>query len=138
MGVSISVAAAIIFIASTVVFGTMISAFDGAQQSLIDAQRTSYDREQAASHTEILINTIDRENGTITMVNKGPITLPLYGLDIFLNGTLNNDAISAINITDHPDSKIWLPNDVLTIDFDHDLNETSVKIVTNNGVTIYA
>ena len=137
MGMSVSVATAIIFIAAIISAGSVIGTLDHAQASLMEAQRTSSDREMTALQTDIAISTIDRENGTVEVVNRGRSTLHVDGIDVLLDGRWSNELIATIEVVGHADSRIWLPGDTLAIQFTSGLMGTDIKIVTGNGISVY-
>lgn len=136
MGMSVSVATAIIFIAAVISAGVLIGTFDEVQTTWTDARRDSLDRDMTASHTDIAIVSIDRENGTVEVVNKGQSTLRLGTLDVLMDGRWSNDQVISMEIAGHVDSRIWLPGDILTIQFSNDLADTKIKIVTGNGISV--
>jgi flagellar protein FlaF len=137
MGMSVSIATAIIFIASLIAFASVLGALDEVQSSVLEAQRSSSEREVEALHTSIVITSIDRPNGTIEVTNSGEVTFSYEGLNILVNGTLSNDRVSSMTIEGHNDSKLWMPGEVLIIDLDGDLESASIKIVTANGASVY-
>lgn len=137
MGMSVSVATAIIFIAAIISAGSLISTFDEIGDSWTDVRRDSLDRETTMSQTDIDILSIDRGNGTMEIMNTGRSTLYPNMLDVLLDGVWSNDRISSMEIVGHADSHIWLPGDVLEIRFSTDLTDTSIKIITSNGITAY-
>lgn len=137
MGMSVSIATAIIFIASLLAFASVLGALDEVQSSVLEAQRSSSEREVEALHTSIAITSIDRSNGTIEVANNGEVTLSYEGLNILVNGTLSNDRVSSMTIEGRNDSKLWMPGEVLIIDLDGDLEGASIKIVTANGASVY-
>jgi flagellar protein FlaF len=137
MGMSVSIATAIIFIASLISFATVIGTLDEAQSSILEAQRASSGREVDALHTSISIVSIDGANGTVMVVNSGEVTLTTYELDVFVNGTLSNQLISSVTIEGNNETKLWLPGEVLVISITGDLDGAAIKIVTANGTSIY-
>lgn len=137
MGMSVSVATAIIFIAAIISAGSLIGTLDEVQTTWTDARGNSLDREMTASHTDIAIVSIDRENGTVEVVNKGQSALRLGTLDVLLDGEWSNDHVISMEIVGHASSRIWLPGDVLAIRFSGDLAETNIRIVTGNGISVY-
>ena len=137
MGMSVSIATAIIFIASLISFATVIGTLDEAQSSILEAQRASSGREVDALHTSISIVSIDRANGTVMVVNSGEVTLTTYELDVFINGTLSNQLVSSLTIEGNNETKLWLPGEVLVISITGDLDGAAIKIVTANGTSIY-
>lgn len=137
MGMSVSIATAIIFIASLISFASIIGALDGAQDALTEANRMSSEREVDALHTSITIASIDRQNGTMRVINSGEVTLSVSETDILINGTLSNDRVSSMAVEDHDGSKIWLPGEALSISIDGGLEGAAIKIVTANGASVY-
>jgi len=137
MGMSVSVSTAIIFIAAIISAGSIISTLDEVQASMMDAQTASSERELMASQTDIAIRSVDRDNATIEILNQGRTTLHLASLDVLLDGQWSNDRIASMGIVGHPDSQLWLPGDVLKIQFADELTDKSIKIVTGNGIPVY-
>ncbi len=136
MGMSVSVSTAIIFIAVVISAASLISTFDDIQTTWTDAQRGSQDREMTASHTDIAIVSIDRENGTVEIVNEGQSTLQLGVLDVLLDGRWSNDQVISMEIVGHAGSRLWLPGDILAIQFSEGLADAHIKIVTGNGISV--
>ncbi|MBI0584385.1 MAG: hypothetical protein ISF22_09190 [Methanomassiliicoccus sp.] len=137
MGVSVSIATAIIFIASIISFGSVIGTLDQVQHSLTDAQASRSDRELTAIHTSVTMASVDRPNGTVEVANSGRVTLSTNELDVYINGTLSNDRISSIEVNGHAGSQIWLPGETVTVGLSGDLNGTAIMIMTGNGVPVY-
>jgi len=137
MGMSVSIATAIIFIASLLAFASVLGALDEVQSSVLEAQRSSSERGVDALHTSIVITSIDRPNGTIEVTNSGEVTLSYEGLNILVNGTLSNDQVSSMAVEGHNDSKLWMPGEVLTIGLTGNLEGASIKIMTANGASVY-
>ena len=135
MGMSVSVTTAIIFIAAVISAASLISTLDDIQTTWTDAQRGSQDRDITASHTDIAIVSIDRENGTMEIVNEGQSTLQLGVLDVLLDGRWSNDQVASMEIIGHAGSRLWLPGDVLMIRFSSGLADAHIKIVTGNGIS---
>lgn len=137
MGMSVSIATAIIFIASLISFASIIGTLDEVQSSVLDAQRASSEREVAALHSSISIASIDRTNGTVEVTNSGEVTLTTNGLDILINGTLSNDRITSITIEGNNQTRLWLPGEVMVISVNGSLDGAAIKIVAANGASIY-
>ena len=137
MGMSVSIATAIIFIASLISFASIVGTLDEVQDSVLEAQRNSSERAEEALRTSITITSVDRQNGTIDVMNGGEVTLTADELDVFTNGTISNERITSINIDGRGDTKLWMPGEILTISLDGDLNETAVKVLTDNGASAY-
>ena len=137
MGLSISASAAIIFIASVIVFGNLLAAFDNFEQALVDARRDSTDRQDGVLHDRISITAVDPDNRTVTLLNEGTEILTISSLNLFLNGTLMDDAIVSTSVNGSSSTNIWFPLETLVISVDRSLNETFVQVVDANGVVAY-
>lgn len=137
MGLSISVSAAIIFIGTVIVFGNLLGAYDNFEQALVDAQRDSGQRENAVLHDRISITSVDLDDRTISLVNEGTETIYVTTLDLFLNGTLSNDAIVSITVNDSSNTRLWFPGETMVLTVDGGLNETLIRVVDGNGVAAY-
>jgi archaeal flagellar protein FlaF len=137
MGLSISASAAIIFIASVIVFGNLLAAFDNFEQALVDARRDSTDRQDGVLHDRISITAVDPDNRTVTLLNEGTEILTISSLNLFLNGTLMDDAIVSTSVNGSSSTNIWFPLEALVISVDRSLNETFVQVVDANGVVAY-
>ena len=97
MGLSISASAAIIFIASAIVFGTLLGAFTNAEHAMLDAQREAQTRAVEETNTHLAISSINTDNGTVAITNEGDITLSIGKIDLFIDGVLSNDRIIVQN-----------------------------------------
>jgi flagellar protein FlaF len=137
MGMSVSIATAIIFIASLISFASIVGALDEAQNALMEAQRTSSEREVEELHTSIAITSIDRLNGTIEVMNSGDVTLSLNEIDILINGTMGNDLVSSMVVEGHEGSRLWMPGETLSVTMNGALEGAVIKIVTANGASIH-
>ncbi len=137
MGLSISVSAAIIFVASVIVFGNLLAAFDNFEQALVDARRESQDRQDSVLRDSIAITAVDLENRSIALSNEGEETLAINALNLFLNGTLSDDAIASTSVDGRSSTNLWMPQETLVITVDRSLNDTLVWVVDANGVTAY-
>jgi flagellar protein FlaF len=137
MGLSISVSAAIIFIATVIVFGNLLGAYDHFEQAVVDAQKDSYEREDGVLRDRIAITAVDVENRTISLTNEGSETIQVTSLDLFLNGTLSNDAIITFAVEGSPSTRLWFPGETLVMTVDGELNHTLIGVVDGNGVAAY-
>ncbi|GEM_PF-4968725 len=134
---SVSIATAIIFIASLISFASIVGTLDEVQHSMLEAQRTSSERAEEAMRTSIAITSIDRQNGTVTVVNGGEFTLTTNKMDVFINGAISNERITSMSIDGRTNTKLWMPGEVLTISLDGELNGATVKVLTANGASAY-
>lgn len=137
MGLSISVSAAIIFIGTVIVFGNLLGAYDNFEQALVDAQRDSNERENGVLHDRISISSVDVDDRTVSLANEGSETIHITSLDLFLNGTLSNDAIASMSVNGSSNTKLWFPGETLVLTVDGRLNETLIRVVDGNGVAAY-
>ena len=137
MGLSISVSAAIIFIGTVIVFGNLLGACDNFEQALVDAQRDSNERENGVLHDRISISSVDVDDRTVSLANEGSETIHITSLDLFLNGTLSNDAIASMSVNGSSNTKLWFPGETLVLTVDSGLNETLIRVVDGNGVAAY-
>jgi archaeal flagellar protein FlaF len=137
MGMSVSIATAIIFIASLISFASIVGTLDEVQDTVLEAQRMSSEREVALLHTSIMIESIDRQNGSLEVSNSGEVTLTTSELDILINGTLSNERITSMTIEGNNSTKLWLPGEVLVISISGSLDGAAIKLVVANGASIY-
>ncbi len=138
MGLSISASAAIIFIASVIVFGNLLTAFDSGENALMDARSASMHRQNDMSVTHMTITGVDRENGTISIVNDGGLTLHVDQVELFLNGNLSNDLVSSRSVAGNQATDLWMSAETLTMHISSDLNGTQVQVVSENGFTAHS
>mgnify|MGYP000930390389 CR=1 FL=1 len=136
MGMSVSIATAIIFIASLISFASIIGALDHAQGSVLEAQKASSQREADAMRTSVALSFVDGPNGTFGVVNSGEVTLTTQ-VDVLINGALSNEKISSMSVEGKNDTKLWLPGEMLIITMSEGVNGAAIKIVTANGVSVY-
>jgi flagellar protein FlaF len=137
MGVGVSVSTAIIFIGVVISAASMIGTLDDAQSTWIDIRQAIEERDMMASQTDIAIDHIDRTNWTVELLNTGGSTIHIAEIDVLLNGTWSNGLISSMEISGHEGSKYMYPGETLIIRFNVGLDDTSVKIVTGNGISAY-
>jgi len=137
MGMSVSIATAIIFIASLISFASVLSTLDGCQDTLMEAQRTNSEREVETLHTSIAISSIDRQNGTVEVMNNGDVTLSLDEVNVLVNGRLSDELVSSMTVEGHDGSGLWMPGEVLSISIDMELEGAAISIVTANGTSIH-
>lgn len=136
MGMSVSIATAIIFIASLISFASIMGALDHAQGSVLEAQKASSEREADAMRTSVALSFVDGPNGTFGVVNSGEVTLTTQ-VDVLINGTLSNEKISSISVEGKSDTKLWLPGEVLVITMTESVSGAAIKIVAANGASVY-
>lgn len=136
MGMSVSIATAIIFIASLISFASIMGALDHAQGSVLEAQKASSEREADAMRTSVALSFVDGPNGTFGVVNSGEVTLTTQ-VDVLINGTLSNEKISSISVEGKNDTKLWLPGEVLVITMTESVSGAAIKIVAANGASVY-
>ena len=136
MGMSVSIATAIIFIASLISFASIIGALDHAQGSVLEAQKASSQREADAMRTSVALSFVDGPNGTFGVVNSGEVTLTTQ-VDVLINGALSNEKISSMSVAGKNATKLWLPGEMLIITMSEGVNGAAIKIVTANGVSVY-
>ena len=80
---------------------------------------------------------MDVENRTVTLLNEGTETLSISSLDLFLNGTLSDDAIVSTSVNGSTTTNIWFPLETLVITVDRSLNDTLIQVVDAYGVVAY-
>jgi archaellum component FlaF (FlaF/FlaG flagellin family) len=137
MGLSVSASVAILFVAVVIVFGTLLSAYDSAQHAQVKAQKDADDRQAGALQTRIAISGIDASNGTVSLVNQGSSTLSVDKLNVLLNGTLSDGSITSAMLNDGTSTGVWMPGEVLVLEFNGTLDGAQVMIVTENGVMAF-
>jgi archaellum component FlaF (FlaF/FlaG flagellin family) len=137
MGLSVSVSVAILFVATVIVFGTLLSAYDGSQHAQVEAQKDVVVRQAEALQTRISISNIDAANGTVSLVNQGSYTLSVDKLNVLLNGTLSDESITSAKLNDGTSTNVWMPGEVLVLNLNNTLNGVQVMIVTENGVMAF-
>jgi archaellum component FlaF (FlaF/FlaG flagellin family) len=137
MGLSVSVSVAILFVATVIVFGTLLSAYDGSQHAQVEAQKDVVVRQAEALQTRISISNIDAANGTVSLANQGSYTLSVDKLNVLLNGTLSDESITSAKLNDGTSTNVWMPGEVLVLNLNKTLNGVQVMIVTENGVMAF-
>jgi archaellum component FlaF (FlaF/FlaG flagellin family) len=138
MGLSVSAASAILFSTFIIVFGAIFGSINYYQDKIQAAQDDNYSRALNAQGTSIGISSIDVVNGTITVVNLGTTTLDPSKLDLLINGTIETQSISALNIQGHIGSRLWLPGDVLVIHTNTNIIGAHIELVTEGGSLAYS
>jgi archaellum component FlaF (FlaF/FlaG flagellin family) len=137
MGLSVSASVAIIFVASAIVFGTLLGAFNNAQHSVLDAQRSAQERAVEETYTHLTITNLDIVNGTLTIKNEGDVTLNVRNVDLFINGTTANDRIISESIDGSGPTDLWMPGEELIVSITGDLTSASIKVVCENGISAH-
>jgi archaeal flagellar protein FlaF len=137
MGLSVSASIAILFVATVIVFGTLLSAYDGTQHTKLVAERDAADRHAVTLGTKITVADVDPGNGTVYIHNEGSQTLLVDHLDILVNGTLANSRINSTRLDDGTHTNIWMPGETLVMELNGPLTDAQIMVVTENGITAY-
>lgn len=138
MGLSVSAATAIIFIAVVLVFGALLGAWDKGQDYLLDSQREIESRHADLLNTRVSIANVDQGQNTITIINDGSVTLDVTDVDLLIDGVLSNDKISDWTVGGVSNTFIWMPTEELVLTLSFDIKGEDIAVITGNGVVAYA
>jgi archaeal flagellar protein FlaF len=136
VGLSVSAASAILFIAFVVVFGTMFTALDSYQQNLGEAYQNLENTAVEVKATSISFVGVDVVNDTFTIKNDGEATLITDDLNILINGTLIDGSLFEVSIIDNDGSRLLLPGDVAEISLSIEIDNCRIKVITGAGVSV--
>jgi flagellar protein FlaF len=137
MGLGVSAAAAILFSAFIVIVGVAYTTVENTYDSLSDSQSELFERLSERSNTKIEISDVDYDADTITLTNNGSVILDLLELDLLLNGTPSNDAVSSMVVEGDSGTNLWAPSEELVINLSVDIVTERIKIITGNGISAY-
>jgi archaellum component FlaF (FlaF/FlaG flagellin family) len=80
-----------------------------------------FERLSERSNTKIEISDVDYDADTITLTNNGSVILDLLELDLLLNGTPSNDAVSSMVVEGDSGTNLWAPSEELVINLSVDI-----------------
>jgi archaeal flagellar protein FlaF len=136
VGLSVSGASAILFIAFVVVFGSMFTALDSYQQNLGEAYQNLEKTALDVKSTSISFVSVDAVNDTFTIKNDGDATLIADDFNILINGTLIDDSMFEMSIIDNDGSRLLLPGDLAEISLSIEIDNCRIKVITGAGVSV--
>ena len=136
MGLSVSGASAILFIAFVVVFGSMFTALDSYQQNLGEAYQNLEGNALEVKSTSILFLSVDTVNDTFVIENDGQATLVTDDLNVLVNGTLMDSSMLDISIIGHDGSRLLLPGDLAEVTLSIEIDNCRIKVITSAGVSV--
>ncbi|MDD1772095.1 MAG: hypothetical protein LUQ09_04170 [Methanomassiliicoccales archaeon] len=136
MGLSVSGASAILFIAFVVVFGSMFTALDSYQQNLGEAYQNLEDTALEVKSTSISFVSVDAVNDTFTIENDGDATLITDDFNILIDGILINGSVFEMSIIDNDGSRLLLPGDMAEISLSIEIDNCRIKVITGAGVSV--
>ena len=137
MGLSVSAAAAILFIAFVIMFGVVFQAIDGAQSEYAHAVDSNYGMMAGKKDTSLSITTVDAANGTLTIQNTGSIVLDPSTIDVMVNGIVVDRNTTQSEVNGHAGSQIWAPQEYLIVHTSCALDGARIKVVAGNGIAAY-
>lgn len=138
MGLSVSAASAVIFAAFVIIFGVVFQAVDHAQQTYTESIDQNYQLMVEKKGTSFTITDVDGTNDTITMLNSGSIVLDPITLNVLVDGVIVDRQITQMEVDGHTGSKIWAPQESLTLQLSLDIvDDARVKVVSGNGISAY-
>lgn len=104
--------------------------------------RIESDRLQEQIGTNVVIQNVNYDNGTVTayVINDGRTDLGIEDTDIFVEGSRisrNDRTITITSDTQITSSDVWSPSEVIEVTTDTSLNSgrRTFKIVTENGIS---
>ena len=104
--------------------------------------RIESDRLQEQIGTNVVIQNVNYNNGTVTayVINDGRTDLSIEDTDIFVEGSRisrNDRTITITSDTQITSSDVWSPSEVVEVTTDTSLNSgrRTFKIVTENGIS---
>jgi len=136
VGLSVSGASAILFIAFVVVFGSMFTALDSYQQNLGEAYQNLEDTALEVKSTSISFVSVDAVNDTFTIENDGDATLITDDFNILIDGILINGSVFEMSIIDNDGSRLLLPGDMAEISLSIEIDNCRIKVITGAGVSV--
>lgn len=137
MGLSVSAASAILFAAFVIIFGVVFQAVDHAQQTYAQSVDKNYQLMVEKRGTSFEITAVDGANDTVTMLNSGCIVLNPSALSVMVDGLVVDKQITQMEVNGHTGSKIWAPQESLTLHLSVDIDDARIKVVSGNGISAY-
>jgi len=138
MGFSVSGAAALIFLAFLISFGTFYGAASNAVDDVQDAQEDRTDRTVETINTEIEIVAAEYNETeatlNVTVDNTGASTLDLNATDLFVDGEFVDGWEADATLDGSAGSTLWIPQERLNVTLDRTETPERVKLVTEYGV----
>lgn len=138
MGFEVTIVVALLFVSALVLGTVSYTALSASSDVVSGANSEQHLIQNKRMHTSIRIDsthTVGTGSGynlTVTMTNTGSETLQFNELNILIDGHIE---YYSFNGTD----KVWAPLETreLTIQGLHGTDEHRIKIVTENGVSVY-
>jgi flagellar protein FlaF len=138
MGLSVSAASAVIFTAFIIVFGVMFQAVDNVQKTYMESMDQNYQLMMEKKDTSFTITEVDGTDDTVTLLNSGSIVLDPTFLNVMVEGAIVDEKITQMEVHGHNGSKIWAPEESLTLHLSLDIEDDArVKVVSGNGISAY-
>jgi len=138
MGFSVSGAAALIFLALLISFGTFYGAASNSFDEVQEAQDDRTDRALATTNTEIevvsAVYNTTAETLTVEANNTGAATLDLNATDLFVDGEYARDWRGDATLDGSAGSTVWIPQEQLVVAQNRTETPERIKLVTEYGV----
>ncbi|HVO78111.1 MAG TPA: hypothetical protein VMS79_04500 [Methanomassiliicoccales archaeon] len=136
MGLSVSGASAILFVAFVIVFAAVFGAADRYAQAVMTSQERLSERNQDTQSEKLSLVAIDRANGTIEISNAGSTNIEIGGIDILVNGSIAN--VTSRQVIGHPGSQQLYPMEDAVLEVAGGLADARIKVVSPMGVCLYS
>jgi archaellum component FlaF (FlaF/FlaG flagellin family) len=133
MGLSVSAAASIIFIASVIAFSTVTGAIFAMEHDLQEAKAVSDEIALETARTHLSLTTVDRANGSISIVNDGCSVLDPRDIWLLINGTLIDPSGFSYSIGNMTDTTFFNPGETMEMFVGTDLIDARICMMTTSG-----
>ena len=137
MGISVSVAAAIMFMTFVILFGVIFGAVDHFQKSVMESQDHHLDADRDLQGLSISIVSVNETMDEILLCNDGQTTIRLDDLDVLLDGVFLDRSNYNTTVSGISNTKIWGPTENMTISLDSDLDGMRVKVTVKGWASAY-
>ena len=137
MGLSVSVATAILFTAFVIVFGIVFGAVSSFQDNIEKAQDQGMAMYEEMKGTSIAFVSVDAQNDTLTLRNDGSETISLQDVSILVNGTLYNRTLVQTSVVGHPGSNICTPGENIVLKMPMGIEGSRIKVTVHGWASIY-
>ncbi|HID73682.1 MAG TPA: hypothetical protein EYP43_01390 [Thermoplasmata archaeon] len=139
LGLSLSVAAAIIFSAVVIVAADFIVTYDDVTARIREAvdARDAMDLERSSTLIDVM--SMNRTGGVVrvNVTNEGTVVIDPRSCDILIDGVLLTGRVrwNDTRVLGHPGSWIWGPGETVSFSIGYDGDARRVIVITPNGAS---
>jgi archaellum component FlaF (FlaF/FlaG flagellin family) len=128
----------VIFASFVIIFGVMFQAVDRVQHSYSESLDQNYQLKMEKKDTSFIITEVNGTDDTVTLLNQGSVVLDPTVLNLMVEGAIVDEHITQMEVHGHNGSKIWAPEESLTMHLSLDIEDDArIKVVSGNGISAY-